>query len=40
VILDWLEAELRSLPQSGEESGQAGPQLMKAAVAMSHILKQ
>jgi len=39
VILDWLEAELRSLPSS-EEGATSGPQLMKAAVAMSHVLRQ
>ncbi len=39
VILDWLDAELRHLPASGEGST-SGPQLMKAAVAMSHVLKQ
>ncbi len=37
VILDWLETELRTLP---ENSDGAGHQLMKAAVAMSQILKQ
>jgi hypothetical protein len=39
VILDWLDAELRHLPPSGEGST-SGSQLMKAAVAMSHVLKQ
>lgn len=40
VILDWLESELRSLPSSTEGANSSGPQLMKAAVAMSHVLTQ
>jgi len=40
VILDWLEAELRGLSHSEEGASSSGPQLMKAAVAMSHVLKQ
>jgi hypothetical protein len=39
VILDWLETELRSLPPAGD-GPTSGPQLMKAAVAMSHVLEQ
>ena len=39
VILDWLEAELKSLTHTGE-GATSGTQLMKAAVAMSHVLKQ
>ena len=40
VILDWLEAELRSLRQTGTEASAAGTHLMRAAVALSSALKQ
>ena len=40
VILDWLEAELRSARKPGDTAGSSGPELMKAAVALSNALKQ
>lgn len=40
VILDWLEGELRVLRQDGEQQGDVGSQLMKAAVALSNALEQ
>jgi hypothetical protein len=40
VILDWLQAELKTPQQPGGEGGSPAPQLMKAAVAMKKFLKQ
>jgi hypothetical protein len=40
VILDWLETEMRSLRERGEDVGGQGIQLMKAAVALSNALGQ
>ncbi len=40
VILDWLEAEMRSLRERGDDVGGQGIQLMKAAVALSNALGQ
>ena len=37
LILDWLEAELRLIRQSGHGSG---TEIMKAAIALSNALKQ
>ena len=40
VILDWLEAELRTLRKKGQGQGADASQLMKAAVSLASILKQ
>ena len=40
VILDWLEAELRSPRTSEDDAGLHGVHLMKAAVALSNALGQ
>lgn len=40
VILDWLEAELRTLRNSPEDTKAVASELMKAAVSLSNALKQ
>lgn len=40
VILDWLEAELASARALDTETGRRCTQLMRAAVALAHALKQ
>ena len=40
VILDWLEAELRTLRKKGQGQGADASQLMKAAVNLANALKQ
>jgi Arc/MetJ-type ribon-helix-helix transcriptional regulator len=40
VILDWLEAELRVLRRSPEDTKPVASELMKAAVSLSNALKQ
>jgi hypothetical protein len=40
VILDWLEAELRTLRKKGQGESADASQLMKAAVNLANALKQ
>jgi hypothetical protein len=40
VILDWLEAELRTLRDSPDDTKAVASELMKAAVSLSNALKQ
>ena len=40
VILDWLEAELRTLRKKGQGQGADASQLMKAAVSLASVLRQ
>ena len=40
VILDWLEAELRVLRSSPEDTKALASEMMKAAVSLSNALKQ
>lgn len=40
VILDWLEAELRTLSKKGQGRGADASQLTKAAVNLANVLKQ
>lgn len=40
LILDWLEAELKTLRQTGQDDAGRGRQFMKAALAISNALGQ
>ncbi len=40
MILDWLEAELRTLSKKGQGQGAEASQLMKAAVNFANVLRQ
>ena len=40
IILDWLEAELRTLRKKGQDRSTEASQLMRAAVNLANALKQ
>ena len=40
VVLDWLEAELRNLRSSQEDTKPVASELLRAAVALGNALKQ